>query len=131
MIFVDTGAWFARFVADDPDHDRMVTWFASNTEQLVTTDYCIDETLTLLSVRKRPQLAVEAGSQLFGEALATIHYLDHTQVQRAWILFQQRAYAGWSFTDCTSKIFIADFNILSAAALDQHFHQFGVTILPG
>ncbi|MGE3639107.1 MAG: type II toxin-antitoxin system VapC family toxin [Pirellulales bacterium] len=57
MIFVDTGVWFARFVADDPDHGRVAAWFAANAEQLVTTDYCVDETLTLLAARKRPKLA--------------------------------------------------------------------------
>ncbi len=130
MIFVDTGVWFARFVPDDPHHKSLVDWFAINTEPLVTTDYCIDETLTLLAVRKRPNLAIEAGSQLFNETLAAIHFLDRTQIERAWVLFQQRASAGWSFTDCTSKIAINDLGTRAALALDQHFRQFGITILP-
>jgi predicted nucleic acid-binding protein len=108
MIFVDTGAWFARFVPDDPCHDRVATWFAANRDVIVTSDYCVDETLTLLVDRKRPKLALEAGRELFDEALATLHFLTSQQIHRAWILFQQRAAAGWSFTDCTSKIVIDD-----------------------
>jgi uncharacterized protein len=130
MIFVDTGAWFARFVPDDPDHARVATWFASNSEVLVTSDYCVDETLTLLAVRKRPRLAVEAGRELFQESLARLNFLTNEQINRAWILFQQRAAAGWSFTDCTSKILIDDLEVQMAAALDQHFHQFGIQIIP-
>ena len=103
MIFVDTGAWFSRFVPDDPNHERMVNWFATNTESLLTTDYCIDETLTLLSARKRPKLATETGILLFDEVLAKIHFLARNQIERAWILFQQRANAGWSFTDCNRR----------------------------
>ena len=129
MIFVDTGVWFARFVADDPDHVRVAAWFAANAEPLVTTDYCVDETLTLLAARRRPKLAIESGRVLFDEALARLQFLDAPQIHRAWILFQQRAAAGWSFTDCTSKIAIDDLQIDSAAALDQHFRQFGISVV--
>ena len=103
MIFVDTGAWFARFVTDDPDHARVTAWFATNRELLVTSDFCVDETLTLLASRKRPKLAIEAGRELFDEAISRLHFLTSDQIHRAWILFQQRAAAGWSFTDCTRK----------------------------
>lgn len=130
MIFVDTGAWFARFVPDDPDHQRILDWFAANSEPLVTTDYCVDETLTLLIVRKRPKLAVVAAKQFFEEVLARLHFLSRAQLERAAILFQQRASAGWSFTDCTSKVAIDDLDITAAVALDRHVAQFGVSILP-
>lgn len=129
MIFVDTGVWFARFVADDPDHERVAAWFAANAEPLVTTDYCVDETLTLVAARKRPKLAIEVGRVLFDEALARLQFLDAPQIRRAWILFQQRAATGWSFTDCTSKIAIDDLQIDSTAALDQHFRQFGISVV--
>jgi uncharacterized protein len=43
VIFVDTGAWFAAFVPNDPDHAVADKWLDSNTEPLVTTDYVIDE----------------------------------------------------------------------------------------
>lgn len=53
------------------------------------------------------------------------------QVRRAWILFQQRSAAGWSFTDCTSKVVIDELAVRTAAATDAHFHQFGnVVIVP-
>ena len=131
MIFVDTGVWFARFVPKDPNHERVTAWFAGNAEPLVTSDYCIDETLTLLSVRERPNLAIEAGRELLNETIAGLHFLTAAQFNRAWILFQQRASTGWSFTDCTSKLVIDDLEIRTAASLDHHFRQFGsVTIVP-
>ena len=51
MIFTDTGAWFASVVPDDEDHEKAVAWLAQNREPLLTTDYIVDETLTLLSAR--------------------------------------------------------------------------------
>jgi len=56
-------------------------------------------------------------------------YLKPNQLHRAWIFFQQRAAAGWSFTDCTSKIVIDDLGITTAVALDDHFRQFGSVIV--
>lgn len=129
-ILVDTSAWFARFVADDPEHARVATWFAENDKPLITTDYCVDEVLTLLIARKRPLLAVEAGRLLFDESVAQLHFLTSEQIYRSWIVFRQRAAAGWSFTDCTSKTVIEQLKITEAVTLDRHFEQFGVTILP-
>jgi len=125
MVFVDTGVWFAWHVASDPDHAQVRQWFKGNRDPLITTDYCIDETLTLLINRKRPRSALNAGYGFFHENIARIHFLGPAQIHRAWILFQQRAAAVWSFTDCTSKIVIDDLEIRTAAALDEHFRQFG------
>jgi predicted nucleic acid-binding protein len=130
MIFVDTGVWFARFVPDDVDHDRVASWFAANVQPLITSDFCIDETLTLIGARKRPSLAIQAGKHFFAQSVARIHFLTPQQIARAWVVFQQRVSAGWSFTDCTSKIVIDDLKLASAAALDRHFRQFGITIVP-
>jgi uncharacterized protein len=130
MIFVDTGIWYARFVPDDPNHLRVRAWLESNSTPLLTSDYCVDETLTLIAARKRPDLALVAGRHLFNETMARLLFLNNGQIYRAWILFQQRAAVGWSFTDCTSKIVIDDLGLASAATLDKHFQQFGVTILP-
>jgi len=130
MIFVDTGVWFSRFVPKDPNHERVTLWFKNNDEPLLTSDYCVDETLTLLATRQRYKLTIEAGRELFDETIARLHFLTNQQIARAWILFQQRASSGWSFTDCTSKVAIDDLGVKAAAALDQHFHQFGIAVLP-
>ena len=57
MIFVDTGAWFALVVPTDPDHEAAVAWFDGNRDPVLTSDYVVDETLTLLRVRgeRRPR----------------------------------------------------------------------------
>jgi uncharacterized protein len=51
MIFVDTGAWFASVVPSDIDHASASQWLNQKAEPLLTTDYIIDETLTLLMRR--------------------------------------------------------------------------------
>ena len=59
MIFVDTGAWFAAFVPNDPDHAQASHWIRNNVEGLITTDYILDELLTLLRVRGEFERALQ------------------------------------------------------------------------
>lgn len=61
MIFVDTGAWYALLVNDDPDHQKARAWVAANRERLVLTDYILDETLTLLRARGQKKQAITFG----------------------------------------------------------------------
>jgi len=131
MVFVDTSGWFALFVPTDPHHARVHAWFRAHREPLITTDYCVDETLTLLAARGELRRAMEAGRAFFEGRLAELHFLIPDQIRRAWSLYQQRAAARWSFTDCTSHVVISDRAITRAAALDDHFRQFGrVEIVP-
>jgi predicted nucleic acid-binding protein len=65
-IFVDTGAWFASIVPADPHHRRIVEFLHRNSLPLITSDYVIDETLTLLRARgettKRSFLVVNSST---------------------------------------------------------------------
>ena len=55
MIFVDTGAWFTLAVDDDADHKAATAWLQGNREPLLTTDYVLAETATLIRVRDKTQ----------------------------------------------------------------------------
>ncbi len=90
----------------------------------------MDETLTLLAARGELRRALEAGRALFEADIAELHIVTAHQFHRAWGLFQQRASAGWSFTDCTSKVVMDDLGITGAVSLDIHFRQFGVIVVP-
>src|SRR5262245_29713225 len=65
MIFVDTGAWFASIVPWDANFSAATNWLRQNQERLVTTDYIIDETLTLLRARREYARASMLGQELF------------------------------------------------------------------
>lgn len=130
MVFVDTGAWFASVVVDEPHHYDVNSWLENNSEPLSTTDYCLTETLNLFVARRRPSLGIAFGKALLKGKLASLHYLKEAQIARAFVLFESRCNAGWSFTDCTSKIVVDDLGINRAVALDQHFRQFGIEVVP-
>ena len=110
-VFVDTGARYARHVPSDPNHGRVKAWFDSNEQRLLTTDYCLDETVTLLVARGKVRRTIELGRSLLEERLAQLYFITPAQVRRAWILFETRGPTGWSFTDCTSRIVMDDLRI--------------------
>jgi predicted nucleic acid-binding protein len=125
MIFVDTGAWFALLVPEDRDHLAAESWLERNVQPLVTTDYVIDELLTLLRMRGQSQRAVKAGQMLLGEDIARIAWVSPPDVRQGWDYFWQYQDKGWSFTDCVSRAVIERLGIRHAFAFDRHFRQFG------
>ena len=89
MIFVDTGAWFASVVPSDRDHVTATRWLSQNTQPLITTDYIVDETLTLLKVRGQTLRAMVMGEQFFRGTLATLYYLTEADIRLSWETFHQ------------------------------------------
>jgi len=123
VIFVDTGAWVALFVEADSQHRVAQSWIDSNRDRLVTSDYVVDEVLTLIKMRFRTQSALQAGQALFGERLSALFYLTEDDIARAWSIFRSHRDKGWSFTDCTSFALMQQLGISTAFAFDRHFSQ--------
>jgi hypothetical protein len=131
MIFVDTGAWFAAAVPSDPNHRAASRWLAGNAEPLLTTNYIVDETLTLLRARGERTRSLRLGEGFFNARLAEVYTLDETDIALAWEVFSRFDDKDWSFTDCTSKVIIERLGIQQAFAFDNHFRQFGtVQVVP-
>jgi predicted nucleic acid-binding protein len=132
MIFVDTSAWFAAVVPTDSDYPHAARWLAANSEQLLTTDYVIDETLTLLRARGERQRARVLGEKFFESSMTEVYFLSEDDIRQAWSVFHRYDDKSWSFTDCASKVVIEQMNISEAFAFDHHFRQFGnVRVIPG
>ena len=49
--FVDTSGWYAHFSADDANHAAAQRFIRASSGTLVTTNYVIDETITLMRAR--------------------------------------------------------------------------------
>ena len=131
MIFVDTGAWYASVVPTDPNHAAAAAWLKGNQLPLLTTDYVVDEILTLLKMRGHYLRAVALGDELFQAKRFLIHLLDDADIEAAWQTFRRFQDKDWSFTDCASKVVMEKRGVLMAFAFDQHFRQFGsVAVVP-
>jgi predicted nucleic acid-binding protein len=114
MIFVDTGAWYSFAVLEDVEHAAAVGWMRTNRQELITSDYVIDETLTLLRSRRQQRLALQVGRQLFSGALCQVYHLTEEDVRQTWETFQRFADKEWSFTDCASKVVMENLDLTQA-----------------
>lgn len=131
MIFVDTGAWFAFVVPSDPNHSAAHAWLENNAEILLTTDYVVDETLTLLRARGEGRRAIKLGESFFDGSVAVVYRLREADLLAAWDVFRLYQDKDWSFTDCSSRVLMQRLEIKSAVAFDRHFRQFGtVDVVP-
>lgn len=132
MTFVDTSAWYALVVPDDENYERAHEWLKSYPGRLITTDYVIDETLTLLRSRGQRDDAIDWGTTMFDpNTPAFVHFLHPKSIDDAWNIFREFDDKDWSFTDCSSKVVIDQLGIQTAFAFDHHFRQFGtVTVVP-
>jgi predicted nucleic acid-binding protein len=131
VIFVDTGAWYARYVAEDVDHAAAVAWFANSPDRLITTDYVVDELLTLLKTRGYANIAFNVGAKLLAGPVCQFVYVQPTDIEKAWTIFSTFRDKGWSFTDCVSRVVMERLGITTPCAFDDHFRQFGnVTVVP-
>lgn len=130
MVFVDTGAWFALSVTSDPDHVRAKGFIAQNRERLVTTDFVVDELLTLFVVRGKPKGIVWLRDVFDRDGVEVIR-VEPADFEAARRVYEQFADKAWSFTDCTSYVVMQRLRIGKAFAFDEHYRQFAtVLVLP-
>jgi predicted nucleic acid-binding protein len=126
VIFVDTSAWFALVVPTEPEHGRAATWLDANSESLLTTDYIVDELLTLMKMRREYQRAQRLGQQLLEGHIATLEWVTQVDVFHAWQVYLRYDDKPWSFTDCVSRVVMERLGIGTAFAFDDDFRQFGI-----
>lgn len=132
MTFADTSGWYASLIPEDQNHETALAWLRTFSGKFLTTDFVLDETLTLLRSRGFRKAAIDWGSTMFGpNSPAVIHYLTPAEIAAAWSVFHRFADKEWSFTDCTSKVVMESLGITAAFSFDQHFRQFGtVAVVP-
>ncbi len=129
-IFVDTGAWYATMVRKDRDHEAAKYFLENHTLPLITSDYVMDETVTLLLSRVGHSYAVRFLDMLQTSQRTRLIYLTPTQITTAASLFRERSDKEWSFTDCSSFVLMQEYQIQTAFAFDEHFKQAGFQIKP-
>ena len=126
MIFVDAGAWYALATPSDPDHESAKVFTASINESFVTSDYIVDELLTLFTVRRQKPKGIEWLHEVLergGTDLVRVNERDFSDAVRIYEQFKDKE---WSFTDCTSYVLIQRLQIKKAFSFDHHFRQFGI-----
>ncbi len=126
MIFVDTGAWFALSVESDPDHQSAKAFVSANREPLVTSDYVIDELLTLFVVRDEKARGIEWLHIVLDQGGVDVIQVNADCMNEARRIYCDFVDKTWSFTDCTSYAIMQRLAIKKAFSFDDDFRQFGI-----
>lgn len=133
-LFVDTSAWAALYNPKDHYHEKakdLLTTRSASVD-LVTTDFIIDETLTLLLVRIGYPVAVACGKALFDQKVAKIASAEPDTLRSTWEIFKKfNRDKKWSFTDCLSYVVMKQWGIDTVFTFDRvDFGQMGVRVVP-
>ncbi len=132
-LFVDTSGWFALANGADPVHAASRSARDAHLTRggiLISTDFVMDETLTLLRVR----LGIEAAERWWDLVSRSPRVVwepidaGRAQSARAWF-FRWRD-KEFSFTDCTSFVVMKELRIRRALTTDRHFAQAGFLRAP-
>jgi uncharacterized protein len=132
-IFVDTAGWMACADAADPSHAAACEERDKALEAgtlLVTTDYVIDETLTLVRMRLGIAAAKAWWTQIEGSSRLRWEWIAAVRSEKARTLFFRYRDKDYSFTDCTSFVVMQELKIKLALTGDHHFQQMGFSVLP-
>lgn len=133
IIFLDTSFFKALLDLKDEFHNQAkIQWglFREKDAEFITTNYIIDESLTLIRFRCGLSVAEKLRDLLYESA----EYIKIIRVMvdddaGAWEWFE-KDWSKLSFTDCVSFAVMKRLGLTDAATFDEHFKRAGFIIYP-
>jgi predicted nucleic acid-binding protein len=131
-VFVDTGAWIALALTQDPLHRRAVEQWEQLQRlgaRLHTSLPVVLETFTFLDRNSERRVALT-----WKDSLATVHRLKildfrAADLQMAWTWFERKNLHKLSAVDATSFVLMTAFRIRLAFTFDHHFVTAGFRLI--
>lgn len=133
QLFVDTWGWLKILSPRESRHAEVVEYFRAYLDrggEVVTTDYVLDETLTLLFKRLSFERAlgqyerIEAAQQ---ENFLQVEWVGPNHFDRALRLRQRYSdNPDISFTDLTSMVVMQELELRDVLTGDSHFEHVGM-----
>src|SRR3989338_9592949 len=131
MLFVDTSAWLALNDRNDQHHNKAAAKSAEIKRQkieLITSEYIIDESITLIRYRVSHKAAVIFGDSLINSSIVRIIDVTGEDRIKAWEMFKKYEDKELSFTDCISFVLMINLKLHRAFVFDEHYKQMGFDI---
>ena len=132
MIYIDTGAFIARYIRKDQYHDRSVKLWEQilSGRKLFTSNHILDETITFFMRCIGSGFAVEKANILYQTDAYKTLYSDFDVEKEGVKILAKYQDQKLSFTDCISVVLMKKNNIKNIFTFDNHFKLFGFKILP-
>ena len=132
-LYVDTAGWMALADAKDPLHSASMQYRDTSLENgaiLVTSNYILDETLTLIRMRLGIDAAEKWWHPVSESPRCDVRWITPELSERALQYFFKWRDQSFSFTDCTSFVLMKESGIEKALTSDHHFTIAGFKIFP-
>ena len=131
-VFGDTSFFFALVAKRDPAHRPAVAAYEKLLRagaHVVTTDYVVDETLTLTKARIDAPTALSLLDRMERSDSIDLQMLTSERFAASKQYFRKHSDHGYSFTDCTSFALMDELNIGTVLTTDRHFKEAGFEVL--
>jgi predicted nucleic acid-binding protein len=133
LIFVDTGAFIAKYLRRDQHHAHATPiWerIERKKERLCTSNFVVDELATLLARGTSYSFAAQKVSFLYDSQAIKILRPSEEEERIALKLFAKYADQKVSFTDCVSFALMQSHRLTQVFCFDRHFDIPGFTRFP-
>lgn len=135
-IFIDTSAWIAFAVGDEPRHKevlRSIEEALKDSAALFTSNDVVDETLTRLvttvGFHKTKLFYTRLGIHMKKGYVRQL-WVDEVLQEQAWQVLEKFSDHRLSFTDATSIAIMKRYAIPKILTLDSDFAKIGIPVLP-
>jgi hypothetical protein len=127
-VFMDSAGFLALWDASDEHHlaaGRLQEELARKRRRFVTSEYVVDETITLLLMRHSHAAAADFLETVERSEALRLEWIGPERFYAGAALFRRHADKEWSFTDCVSFALMRELRIRDAFTTDHHFRQAG------
>ncbi len=131
-VFVDSGAFFAFLVSNERLHKPAETCLRrlqAEQRQLITTDYILDESITLLKARGMSGIVPRLFDLMERSEHLVVEWIAEDRFFAARDFLLKHNDHDYSFTDCTSFVVMQELRIEDALTADRHFQEAGFRAL--
>lgn len=128
MIYLDTGAFVARYIQRDQYHQPALKgWerLAQSGRRCFTSNFVLNETFTLLARRAGYRFAAQRARSILSSAILTILRPVEEDEHAAVDLLEKYADQAVSFTDCVSFVLMRRRDLADVFSFDHHFERAG------
>ena len=133
MIYVDTGAYLARYLSRDQYHQKAKAFWKkirNSQESCFTSNFVLDETFTLLGRWAGYDFASQKAAIIYASKLLIILRPTREDEMKAIDFFKKYADQNVSFTDCISIVLMRNKKIKRVFSFDSHFDRAGFKLCP-
>jgi uncharacterized protein len=129
-VFIDTWGWLALEDRLEKSHESVRQFYRkvhARADQILTSNFVLDETITRLFRRRPFQEAVQFVGGLLASPSIRIEPVTDARFHQAFMLRQRYSdKPRISFTDLTTMVIMTELNITQIMTADSHFTQAGL-----